>query len=80
MAGRQRRHWNCPNKATTSGAKRAGYAGRIINAYVRLGSPPKWTVIGEVCIDCGDLTYCGEPPDAELERARIRLRTTARSR
>ncbi len=62
MPGRKRRHRNCS----------ARYNGRVINAYVRLGSPSKWSVIGEVCVDCGDFTYCGEPPDAESERARDR--------
>jgi len=44
MAGRKRYHYNCP--------KRDGYKRTIVNAYVRVGSPAKWTVIGEICLSC----------------------------
>jgi len=59
---RGRRHW----------CRKDNYAptGKIVNAYVRLGNPSKWTVVGEVCVNCGDFTF--EPQEPPRPRARLR--------
>jgi hypothetical protein len=51
MAGRTRQHWGC-----TDGPSGGFRRGHVVNAYVRLGNPARWIVVGEVCIDCGQFT------------------------
>lgn len=31
--------------------------GRIVNAYARLGTPSRWTVVGKICVDCGEFYF-----------------------
>lgn len=50
MAGRKRRHYQCPNKE-----KR--WERTVVNVYVRIGSPSKWTAIGEVCLSCHQFAH-----------------------
>ncbi len=35
--------------------------GKVVNAYVRLGTPSKWSVIGRICTTCGDFHFAKSP-------------------
>ena len=50
MAGRKRQHYHCPNKENT-------WRRSVVNVYVRIGSPSKWTHIGEVCLSCHQFAH-----------------------
>jgi hypothetical protein len=47
--------WGC------TGNRKNRCANTVVSAYVRLGNPAKWTKLGEVCIDCGKLTFLNPP-------------------
>ncbi len=49
MAGRKRHHQHCP--------KSTHWTNDVVNVYVRVGSPSKWTVIGEVCLSCHQFAH-----------------------